>query len=90
MVVSVINACFLAFFPLRYAARGQTATVSGILDFVTYLGTGFSAMVFGAVIDLYGYGAMFLSWVAVSVLAIGYLIYKEKFSQPFGLLSSLC
>lgn len=80
MAVSVINACFLAFFPLRYAARGQTATVSGILDFATYLGTGLSAMVFGSLIENYGYGAMFLSWIVASVLAIGYLIYKERFA----------
>lgn len=78
MVVSVINACFLAFFPLRYASRGQSATVSGILDFATYLGTGFSAMVFGTLIDLYGYGSMFLSWAVVSCLAIGYLVLKER------------
>ena len=78
MAVSVINACFLAFFPLRYAARGQTATVSGILDFATYLGTGLSAMVFGTLIAVYGYGSMFLCWMVTSVLAMGYLIYKRK------------
>ena len=78
MVVSVINACFLAFFPLRYASRGQTATVSGVLDFATYLGTGLSAMVFGTMIGRFGYEAMFLAWAVVSCLAIGYLMLKER------------
>lgn len=78
MVVSIINACFLAFFPLRYASRGQAATVSGVLDFATYLGTGLSAMIFGTLIGVYGYGAMFLTWAVISVLAIAYLLWKER------------
>jgi len=83
MAVSVINACFLAFFPLHYASRGQTATVSGVLDFATYLGTGLSAMVFGTLIEEYGYSAMFLTWAGVSLLTMAYLQVKErKNKQP--------
>ena len=78
MAVSIINACFLAFFPLRYASCGQTATVSGVLDFATYFGPGLSAMVFGTLIGIYGYGAMFFAWVVISVLVILYLVWKEK------------
>lgn len=78
MAVSVINACFLAFFPLRYASCGQSATVSGVLDFATYLGTGLSAIAFGRLIDAYGYSAMFLSWAGASVLAIGYLLKTHR------------
>lgn len=78
MAVSVINACFLAFFPIRYTARGQVATVSGILDFATYLGTGLSAMVFGRLITYAGYHAMFAVWAGLSCLAAGYLLWLKK------------
>lgn len=65
MAVSVMNACFLSFFPLRFAREGSVASVSGIMDFATYLGTGISSAVFGVMIDGYGYGAMFAAWAVL-------------------------
>ena len=70
MAVSTINACMLAFFPMRFAASNQVASVSGIMDFATYLGTGLSAMVYGRIIDNYGYDSMFGSWAVLSLLAL--------------------
>lgn len=45
MAVSIMNACFLAFYPIAYAREGLVASVSGLMDFATYLGTGLSAIV---------------------------------------------
>jgi OPA family glycerol-3-phosphate transporter-like MFS transporter len=70
MAASIINACMLAFFPLRFAASGQVASVSGVMDFASYLGTGLSAAVYGGLIDSYGYSAMFGSWAVLSLLAL--------------------
>lgn len=78
MAVSVINACFLAFFPIQFANEGHVASVSGIMDFATYLGTGLSAMVYGVMIDAFGYDAMYFSWVIVSLIAIPFLLYKKN------------
>jgi len=77
MAVSVINACMLAFFPIQFAQDGHVASVSGIMDFATYLGTGLSAMVYGVLIDAMGFQAMFASWVLLSVLAIPMLKTKK-------------
>ena len=77
MAVSVINACFLAFFPIQFAKEGHVASVSGIMDFATYLGTGLSAMVYGVLIDALGYNAMYLSWVIISLIAIPLLLQKK-------------
>lgn len=74
MAVSIINACLLSFFPIRFAEAGHTASVSGIMDFATYLGTGLSAMVYGFLIHRYGYNAMYLSWGLISVVAVGLLM----------------
>lgn len=74
MAVSVMNACFLAFYPIAFAREGLVASVSGLMDFATYLGTGLSAMVFGVLIDHLGYSAMFAVWAALSLLAIPLLI----------------
>lgn len=70
MAVSVMNACFLSFFPLRFSREGRVASVSGIMDFATYLGTGISSVIFGVLIENYGYGAMFLSWAVLCGFAI--------------------
>ena len=70
MSVSVMNACFLSFFPLRFAREGRVASVSGIMDFATYLGTGISSMIFGMMIEGYGYGAMFLTWAVLCGLGL--------------------
>lgn len=75
MAVSVMNACFLSFFPLQFAKEGAVASVSGILDFATYLGTGISSVVFGVLIEGYGYSAMFAVWAVLC--AIG-LLYQRK------------
>lgn len=78
MAVSVINACFLAFFPIQFAKDGHVASVSGIMDFATYLGTGLSAMVYGVMIEALGYNSMYLSWVIISLIAIPILLAKKK------------
>lgn len=76
MAVSVMNACFLSFFPLRFTREGAVASVSGIMDFATYLGTGISSMVFGAMIEGYGYSAMFITWAILC--GIGLLLQRRK------------
>jgi OPA family glycerol-3-phosphate transporter-like MFS transporter len=63
--VSVMNGCFLSFFPMRFAKEGYVASVSGIMDFATYLGTGISAAIFGVMIDAFGYGSMFATWAVI-------------------------
>ena len=78
MAVSVINACMLAFFPIQFSKDGLVASVSGIMDFATYLGTGLSAMVYGVMIDHLGFQSMFLSWAVLSVLAIPLLQLKKQ------------
>ena len=76
MAISVMNACFLSFFPLRFTQEGYVASVSGILDFATYLGTGISAAVFGVMIDSYGYGSMFAAWAVIC--CVGFLLLEKS------------
>ena len=76
MAVSVMNACFLSFFPLQFAREGAVASASGIMDFATYLGTGLSSVVFGVLIENCGYGAMFASWAVLC--GIGLALQRKK------------
>ena len=78
MAVSVINACMLAFFPIQFSHEGHVASVSGIMDFATYLGTGLSAMVYGMMIENWGFGSMYISWMVLSILAIPLLQNQKR------------
>lgn len=75
MAASIINVCLLSLFPISFSVEGEIATVSGVLDFATYLGTGISAMIFGYIIESHGYNVMYMSWLVLSVFAI--LIIKH-------------
>ena len=69
MAVSVINTSMLSIYPLSYSKTGNTASVSGIVDFSTYLGAGISSAVYGTVIKHFGYLPMFVSWGILSLAA---------------------
>jgi OPA family glycerol-3-phosphate transporter-like MFS transporter len=74
--VSVMNGCFLSFFPMRFARDGYVASVSGIMDFATYLGTGISSVFYGMMIERFGYGAMFISWAVLC--GLGLLLLRKE------------
>lgn len=70
MSVSIINTSMLSIYPMHYISSGNTASVSGIMDFSTYLGSGISGAVYGVIIKRFGYSPMFISWAAISVISI--------------------
>lgn len=67
---SMINTSILSIYPLHYTKTGNVASVSGIMDFSTYLGAGIASVIYGAVIKHFGYLPMFLSWAVISVISI--------------------
>lgn len=67
---SMINTSMLSIYPMNFLKSGNVASVSGIMDFATYLGAGISALVYGVVIDKFGFLPMFISWIAISVISI--------------------
>lgn len=67
--MSMTNSSMLSIFPARFADQGMMASISGILDFVAYLGAGIGSTVYGLIIDRHGYEAMFISWAVLSIIA---------------------
>lgn len=70
MAVSVINTSIVSIYPLSYQKTGNTASVSGIMDFATYLGGGISSAIYGVVIKHCGYFPMFVSWAVISIVSV--------------------
>lgn len=68
--VSMINTSILSIYPLHYLKTGNVASVSGIMDFATYLGGGISGVIYGVVIKHFGYLPMFVSWAVLSILSV--------------------
>lgn len=75
--VSMINTSILSIYPLRFLQTGNVASVSGVMDFATYLGAGVSGVIYGALIKNFGYTPMFVSWLCISLISI-ILIKKVK------------
>ena len=68
--VSMINTSMLSIYPMHYTQSGNVASVSGIMDFATYLGAGISSVIYGVVIKSLGYSPMFISWIVISLISI--------------------
>ena len=79
--VSLINVSVIGMFPLRFAHSGNTGSVSGIIDFCSYLGSGVFSALYGSLVDSYGFFPMFFSWVLFSVISF-FILYRlqKKFS----------
>ncbi len=79
--VSIANTSFLSIFPIRFANTGNVASVSGIMDFATYLGAGVGSMIFGVLIKNWGYSPMYLSWAVISIISMMSLRHKIKMNK---------
>lgn len=65
---SLINTTILSVFPMRFAAEGTVSSISGCMDFATYLGAGIGSFLFSALVNAAGYSAMFTVWSTASIL----------------------
>lgn len=72
--VSMINTSILSIFPLHYVSTGNVASISGIMDFATYLGGGIASFIYGIVIKSYGYVPMFASWCVISLISVWFIL----------------
>ncbi len=76
--VSVINTSLLSIYPLHYLKTGNVASVSGIMDFATYLGGGIASAIYGVVINHFGYLPMFISWALISAISLALILKINK------------
>ena len=80
--VSLINTSMLSIYPIRFANSGNVASVSGIMDFATYLGAGIGSFVYGIMIKNMGsYVPMYITWAIVSLASLPVLIMMRKASK---------
>jgi len=73
--VSLANTSFLSVYPTRYAQSGSMASVSGLMDFLSYLGAGAASFLYGQIVARFGYLPMFASWTGLSVIS-GWILFR--------------
>lgn len=76
--ISMVNTTILSIFPISFKDSGNVASVSGIMDFLTYFGAGVGSLVFGYIIEKSGYSPMFIIWAVISAVSIIVLSGKNK------------
>jgi OPA family glycerol-3-phosphate transporter-like MFS transporter len=64
-----INSLLLTSLPLSFGEGGHVGAVAGFLDFASYVGGGISALVVGQLLDWKSWTAVFLYWLAATLVA---------------------
>ena len=84
-VINIINTSFLSMFPIRFQKTGNVSSVTGMMDFATYMGAGIGSALYGILIKDTDYSIMFYSWIAIAVIisTIVFIIFKNKKLQYF-------
>jgi len=65
--INIINTSMLSMFPLHFAESGNVSSVTGIMDFATYMGAGLGSAFYGATMTGQNYGLMFATWLGIAV-----------------------
>lgn len=79
-----INLFLISRLPARFSRVGKVATVSGILNASTYVGSSISAWLFGIISDLSGWLSVISAWLVIALggilICLAFFRKWEKFS----------
>ena len=81
--IGAANSSFSGMLPLRFYETGNISSVSGAVDFLTYIGSATGAAAFGFLVLKLGYGAMIWVWAALAgASALITFASKKEYSIP--------
>ena len=63
---------------MQFAKSGNQASVSGMMDFFTYLGAGIGSLLFGYFIKGYGYRPVFITFFVLVIASLFMLKINKK------------
>lgn len=79
--MEAINVMFVSVLPLRYSAISKTATVSGFMNFITYVGASISTFGIGVMVDYYGWGGALKTWCMISLIGLLTCLLGKRFQM---------
>ena len=79
----LLNGClginYLITIPIKFTRFGRSATVSGVLDSMFYIGSALATWLFAAIADRGGWNATILSWVIISFASLVVILVQKQF-----------
>lgn len=68
--------------PIKFTRFGRSATVSGVLDSMFYIGSALATWLFAFIADRGGWEATIISWVVISAASLVVIILQKQFGPP--------
>ncbi len=68
-LMHAFNMYAITLVPMRFGKYGRTATVTGLLNSITYIGSALSSFVFGVISEKFGWQNTVLLWIGIALCA---------------------
>ncbi len=65
--------------PIKFTRFGRSATVSGVLDSMFYIGSALATWLFAAIADRGGWAATIISWIVISLISMVIILLQKQF-----------
>lgn len=73
-VVYGVNTILTTILPLRLARSGHSGTLSGIFNFLSYLGAALGGLVSGSISDVWGWSAVYTLWAVLATAGVAAML----------------
>lgn len=77
-LVAAINTHILSVFPGQIADSSNMSFAASVMDLLVYGGAGIGSLIFGGLIQKFGYGSMFAIWAAASVISTAVMFSNSR------------
>ncbi len=77
-MISMANTTLLSIFPARYLERGCVSSVASYMDVLAYSGAAIGSLVFGIMVESFGYSPMFFVWLVCSAISAVILLNEAR------------
>lgn len=82
----LLNGClginFTITIPIKFTRFGRSATVSGVLDSMFYIGSALATWLFAFIADRGGWDATIISWIVISAASLVVIVLQKQFGPP--------
>lgn len=82
----LINGClginYVITIPLAFTRFGRSATVSGVLDSMFYVGSALASWLFAFIAERGGWDATIISWIVISAACLVIVLKQKQFGPP--------
>ena len=75
------NSLLLGIVPMNFARYNKVSAIAGLLDFASYLISGFAAAITGFVLDLSGWGGILVFWIIATIIGTIALVIGQIYDN---------